>query len=145
MATVTLSTHLPISAGSARALAVKPELFRFVVAPVIVIRRLDVPDRIDAGVEVTARIWWFGIIPAWIHRLRIVSLGAHEIYTNETSGPVATWNHRLTFTPTTEGSCTYTDEVEVDDGVRGWPVRVFIAVMFRYRHRRWRQLARVLS
>jgi hypothetical protein len=53
--------------------------------------------------------------------------------------------HRLTFQPLTATSCRYTDEIKIDAGLRGLATRVFIHLIFRYRHRRWRSLARVLS
>ncbi len=145
MTTVTRSTELPLSAATACALAQKPALFEYVVSPVIRMRRMDLPERITPGAEVSGRIWWFGVIPAWTHRLTIIRLEDTGIYTHERGGPVRTWNHRLTFTPITAHSCRYTDEVETDDGVVGAVTAAFIRVMFRYRHRRWRALARVLA
>jgi hypothetical protein len=145
VSTVRLSTELPISAETAFALAQKPELFKFVVAPVLRVPGLKMPDRLEPGAEGSARLWWFGVIPAWTHHLRLVRLGEFEIYTNEHGGPVHTWNHRLTFEPLTATSCRYTDEIETDPGLQGLSTRVFARVMFRHRHRRWRLLARLLA
>lgn len=145
MSTVTLSTELPLPATTACALAQKPALFTFVVSPIIRMPRLDLPERIEPGAGVSGRIWWFGVVPAWTHRLTIVRLGDTEIYTHEQGGPVRTWNHRLTFTPITEHRCRYTDEIETGDGVVGLVTRVFIRVLFPYRHRRWRALAQVMA
>jgi hypothetical protein len=103
------------------------------------------PDVLVAGAEGSARLWWFGIIPTWTHRLRLVRLGDNEMYTNERGGPVRTRNHRLTFQPLTATSCRYTDEIEIDPGIQGLGTRLFVHLMFRHRHRRWRALARVLA
>lgn len=145
MSKVRLSTELPISAATAFGLAQKPEVFRFIVAPILRMPRLEMPDPLQPGAEGSARLWWFGVVPAWTHHLRLVRLGDNEIYTHEHGGPVHTWNHRLTFEPLTATSCRYTDEIETDPGLRGSGTRMFARLMFRHRHRRWRLLARVLA
>jgi ligand-binding SRPBCC domain-containing protein len=144
VSTVRISTDLPISAETAFALAQKPELFEFVVAPILRVRRMRLPDRLAPGVEGSARLWWFGVVPSWTHHLRIVRVGDNEIYTDEHGGPVRTWKHRLTFEPLSATSCRYTDEIETEPGLRGLGTRVFARLMFRHRHRRWRLLARLL-
>lgn len=145
MSKVTLTTELPIGAEVACALARTPELFAYVVAPILSVPQLQIPDHIDPGAEGSARLWWFGIIPSWRHHLRLVRLDAREIYTNEWGGPVRTWNHRLTFEPVTESSCRYTDEIEIESGLRGALTRIFVHLMFRHRHRRWHRLATLLA
>jgi ligand-binding SRPBCC domain-containing protein len=144
MSKVTLTTELPISAQTAAALARKPEMMTYVLSPILRIYRLDVPDQIEVGTQGSARFWWFGVIPAWTHHLTIKRLEPTEIYTHEFGGPVHTWNHRLTFEAVDDDRCLYTDEIETDDGLRGAPTRLFIKVMFRHRHRRWRTLAQLL-
>jgi len=144
MSKVTLTTELPISAQSAAALARKPEMMTYVLSPILRIYRLDVPDQIEVGTQGSARFWWFGVIPAWTHHLTIKRLEPTEIYTREFGGPVHTWNHRLTFEAVDDDRCLYTDEIETDDGFRGAPTRLFIKVMFRHRHRRWRTIAQLL-
>ncbi|GAA5066357.1 hypothetical protein [Nocardia callitridis] len=145
MSIVRLTTELPISAEAAYELAQKPELFKYVVSPILRVPKLDFPDRIAPGAQASARLWWFGVIPSWTHRLTLVRLEPTEIYTNERGGPVRTWNHHLTFTPIDDNRCRYTDEVETDDGVTGFGTRLFIHLIFRYRHLRWRALTRVLA
>jgi hypothetical protein len=142
---VRLSTELPIPAERAFAIAQKPELFKFVVAPILRVGRIQMPRGLEPGAEASARLWWFGVIPSWTHRLRVIRVGGNEIYTNEGGGPVHTWNHLLTFEPLTATSCRYTDEIETDPGLRGLPTLVFARLMFRHRHRRWRLLAELLA
>jgi ligand-binding SRPBCC domain-containing protein len=142
---VALTTELPLSAETAGALARKPELMLHVLSPVIRIYRLDVPERFEVGAHGSGRLWLCGVIPGWTHHITIKQLDATEIYTNEHGGPVHTWNHRLTFEPIDENRCRYTDEIETEDGLRGAPTRVFVRLMFRHRHRRWRKLARILQ
>jgi hypothetical protein len=110
---------LPIPAEIAAALARKPEMMKYLLRPVMRAYRLDVPERIEVGTHGSARLWWFGVVPAWTHHLTIKQLEPTEIYTNEHGGPVKTWNHRLTFEPLDEHHCRYTDEIETEDGLRG--------------------------
>lgn len=145
MSKVTLTTELPIPVATASSLARKPEMMKHVLRPVLRVYRLDVPEPIEVGTQGSARFWWFGVIPAWTHHLTITRLAPTEIYTNEHGGPVHTWNHRLTFEPIDERRCRYTDEIETDDGWRGLLTRVFVRLMFRHRHRRWRSLAQILQ
>lgn len=146
MAVVRLSTDLPISAELARALAAKPELFAFVVRPVFRVTGLPTGEFEAApGRTLSARLWWFGVLPAWRHHLRIVALGPHEIATNEHGGLVTRWDHRLTFEPRGERACRYTDEVTLDAGLATPLVRLFAHGIFRWRQARWRALARVIA
>jgi ligand-binding SRPBCC domain-containing protein len=145
MSKATLTTELPISAESAAELARKPQMMQFVLGPFLQTPRLTVPERLEVGTRGSARLWWFGIIPSWTHHLVIVKLDAAEIETREHGGPVHTWNHRLTFAPIGENRCLYTDEIETDDGLSGFVTRLFIRVMFRHRHRRWRLLTEILA
>lgn len=145
MSTVALSTELPLSAQRAAALARRPALMQFVLAPALQLSGLKAPDRLEPGTRASARLWWFGLIPTWTHHLEIKELDELMIYTHEHGGPVHTWNHRLTFTPIDEHRCRYTDEIETDDGIKGWGTRLFIRLMFAHRHRRWHTLAAILE
>jgi ligand-binding SRPBCC domain-containing protein len=145
MSKVTLTSELPIPAETAASLARKPEVMKYLLRPVLRAYRLEVPEHIEVGTHGSARLWWFGVVPAWTHHLTITKLDPIEIYTHEHGGPVKTWNHRLTFEPLDEQHCRYTDEIETDGGLRGAPTRLFIRLMFRRRHRRWRALATILA
>ncbi|MGJ6127061.1 hypothetical protein QN239_31215 [Mycolicibacterium sp. Y3] len=120
------------------------EHVNYVLRPVLRIYRLDVPNHIEIGTQGSARLWWFGFIPAWTHHLTIKQLDPTEIYTHEHGGPVHTWNHRLTFEPIDDRHCRYTDEIETDDGLHGILTRIFIKLMFRHRHHRWQTIATIL-
>jgi hypothetical protein len=141
--TARIQTDLPISAELAQELAQKPATFLHVVWPFI--GASGFPPRAAEGDQLSARLRFFCVLPAWRHRLRIVHIRPGEIYTNESGGPVRTWNHRLTFAPTSAASCRYTDEVEVEAGALTPIVWLFVQLMFRYRQARWRRLAAVLA
>ncbi|MGH2907082.1 MAG: hypothetical protein ACRDKI_09995 [Solirubrobacterales bacterium] len=147
-----VSTDLPVAADRAFELAHKLALFEYVVWPVLRLAVSDEqralaadPEGFSIGDDFSARLWFFQVIPAWMHHLKIVADGDLELYTNERSGPARLWNHRLTFVPTGESSCRYTDAVEIEGGPLGLGTAVFIHVFFRYRQWRWRQLTRVLA
>lgn len=140
---VRVTTDLSIPAEAACELAQKAALFRYVVWPLFTIGAL--PEHFDVGDQLAARLSFLGVIPAWKHHLRLVSIAPHEIYTNERGGPMRIWNHRLTFEPTSERSCRYTDEIEIDAGPATLPSFLFVHLMFRWRQRRWRTLTRVLA
>lgn len=144
MSTTTLTTELPIAAHIAAELARKPEVMAFVLSPVLRLRRMDVPERIEAGTHGQARLWWFGVLPGWTHHITVERLAPLEIHTHEHGGPVRMWKHHLTFVALGDSRCRYTDEIETEDGWRGAPVRLFVRLMFRHRHRRWHTLARML-
>lgn len=149
MATVRVSTDLPLAAEAACELAQKPALFAFVVRPVF--RVTGLPDErfqraAGPGDELSARLWWFGLVPAWRHHLRIVAIEPRELSTNERGGLLRSWNHRLTFTPGDDPQrCRYTDEVTLDAGPLTPLVWLFAQGLFRWRQARWRALARVLA
>ncbi|MBB4682632.1 SRPBCC family protein [Amycolatopsis jiangsuensis] len=145
MASTARTTELPLSADVAAQLARSPEVMAFVMSPVLRLYRMDVPEHIEAGTRGKARLWWFGMFPSWTHHITVERLDPLEIRTDEHGGPVHTWRHRLTFVPLGEHRCRYTDEIVTDDGWRGAPTRLFVRLMFRHRHRRWHQLARMLT
>ncbi len=152
--TVSVSTELPISAELASAKAHQLEMMEFVMRPLLGFRLSDqdrarateaAGDLLPLGEEFVGRLMLFDLIPLWTHRLTVVSDDGLEIFTNETSGPVKTWNHRLTFEPIDEARCRYTDSIEIDRGPIGAATAVFIALFFRHRQRRWRQIAPLLA
>lgn len=147
MAVVRISTDLPLAAEAACALARKPELFLFVVRPVFRATGLPRGDFAAAapGLELSARLWWLGVLPAWRHHLRVVAIEPRELRTQERGGVVKRWDHRLTFEPRGERACRYTDEVTLDAGPATPLVRLFAAALFRWRQARWRALARVIA
>lgn len=141
MSRTALTTELPLPAQVAARLARKPEVMAFVMSPVLRLYRMRVPEHIEVGTHGSARLWWFGVLPAWTHHITVRQLDPLEIHTDEHGGPVHTWKHRLIFVPLGDDRCRYTDEIETDDGWRGAPTRLFARLMFRHRHHRWHRLA----
>jgi hypothetical protein len=69
MSKVTLTTELPVSAEAACDLARKPELFKFIVWPILRVPTALFPEPVEVGTHGSARLWWFGTIPTWTHHL----------------------------------------------------------------------------
>jgi hypothetical protein len=147
MVTVRRTTSLPIAADAAFALALKPATFAYVARGVLRVPALAAYDGDFAapGAQASGRLWWLGVIPAWTHHLRVLAVEDHAIRTAERGGPVRTWNHRLSFAPTSPTTCDYTDEIEIDAGPMTPLVAAYARAFFALRQARWRQLARVLS
>jgi ligand-binding SRPBCC domain-containing protein len=143
---VRVHTELPISAEDACRLAQKPALLSFVLWPWLSMTVTSpLPDTLAEGDQLQARVRFLGILPGWNHTLKIERLKLQEIASAEHGGPVKAWNHTLTFEPTGECSCRYTDAVEVRAGLLTPLVALFAALIYRYRQARWRSLARVLA
>ncbi|GAA2542148.1 hypothetical protein [Pseudonocardia hydrocarbonoxydans] len=143
---VRVSSELPIPADVAAGLIRKPELLRYVTWPVLVLPEL--PDgEFRVGHEMTVRLRLFGVLPLWRHTVRVVAGdgSAGEARTEEHGGPLRAWRHRLVVTPVSARSCRYTDEVEIDAGALTPLVVLTARAFYRYRHRRWAALARVLA
>ena len=97
---VTITTELPISAEVAGALARRPAMMNYALSPILRMYHLEADDPIRVGSEGSARLWWFGVIPSWTHRLTIEKLDPTEIYTREHGVPdpqSPSFNIRATF------------------------------------------------
>jgi hypothetical protein len=96
------------------------------------------------GEVVTGWLFLFHIIPISRHRIQVMEI-EHDAMTflaHERGGLLRAWLHSFTVVPEGPAACRYTDMVEIDAG-RLTPVVAFLARWFyRYRHRRWRSLAR---
>jgi hypothetical protein len=137
---VTRTIELPLSAGQVQSLCLKAAVLNYVLWPWMGARG-EVPATLAEGQVIDARIYLLGVIPAWRHRIHLVTVRDGEIFTNESGGPARRWDHRLTFEPTSPTSCRYTDRVDVE----GLGVGTFANLIFRWRHRRWRRLAEILA
>ncbi len=145
---ITVSTELSIPAERAYELAQRPATVRHVLWPWVTITPdTEVPERIVEGARISLHLRWLGWIPAWTHEIHIELFTPEEIRSHEYGGPIAVWNHRLTFVPTSPTTCCYTDAVEIHARTRALTplAALFAALMYRYRQARWRALARVLA
>ncbi|NJL57569.1 hypothetical protein HC928_22395, partial [bacterium] len=111
----------------------------------------DDPDMLEKplfeGRAFTVRMWFFNLIPAWLHTLHVAELNheRREMLTHERGFFITAWNHRICVEPLGEDRTHYTDEIENKAGVLTVPVVGFAHIFYRYRQSRWRKLARTLG
>jgi hypothetical protein len=143
---IVVRTRLAADAGTAWDLVSRSATLRHVARGVLGFRGA-LPDRWEAGQEVTVRLLAFNLVPVNEHALALkrVDGDAHVLVTEERGGILRTWDHRISITPDPPTGCRYTDEVDVDAGLLT-PVAWAIGhLFFRYRQARLRGLARVLA
>ncbi len=105
------------------------------------------PEEWREGDVVRTRLMFFNVLPAWAHELRIVRVDERnrEIYSNERDALVPLWNHRIKVEEIPPSRCRYTDEIEINAGLLTPLVWLYAHLFYRYRQRRWRELARSLA
>lgn len=141
--TVRVSSTLPVPAVVVGNLMGKPALLQHVTWPVLSIRGL--PETVELDQQVVVRLALLGVVPLWEHTITVVDGSPLEARTEEHGGPVRAWRHHLLVEPLSATSCQYTDEVDIDAGRLTLIAQAIAALFYRYRHRRWRALARVLA
>lgn len=104
------------------------------------------PEVFQEGQVVEARLLFFGLIPAWKHRLRIIRIDQEkmELASQEEGGFIRRWNHKKWVEKESEQSCVYTDEIDIDAGLLTFFVWVYAHAFYRYRQRRMRHLVKLL-
>lgn len=108
------------------------------------------PERTQEGIY-QIKLYFFGLLPLGQHTIRVVrvDLSHYEVYTEESSALIKTWNHHLTVYTNAEGQTVYRDALELEarhfsavlTPVLGALARLF----YRYRQARWRALAPTLA
>ena len=107
----------------------------------------EIPEAIAEGDVIRVRLFFFHVLPAWKHEIRIVGLDeeARRIETMEHGGSVKRWNHVITVEPAGERRSRYTDRIDLDAGRLTPLIAGYAKLFYRYRQRRWRKLARQLA
>jgi hypothetical protein len=143
-----VSTVLDASPPAAWEAVKRLDTFRYVTRGVLGYRAPDgTPDDLREGMVVRGRLYFFHVLPAWSHEIRVVRVDedAREILTSENGGPVKNWGHLILVEPGPQpGRCRYTDEIDIRAGVLTPLVWAYAHVFYRYRQARWRRLARTL-
>lgn len=142
--TVAVASELPLPAHAVVDLLTRPATLRFVCWPLLVLPA-DLPATFAVGSTVELRLRTVAGLPLWRHRITVESAGPEGAQTSERGGPFRVWRHRLEVRPLGDGATAYRDEVTVDAG-RATPLTVpLVRAFYRWRHRRWRVLARGLG
>ena len=143
---LTVTTVLETDADTAWWLMKKTSTFLFLVRGLLGLSRSsDLPQEWTEGYELRTRLWFFHVLPAWRHELRILAVDetGRFVKTDEHSGLLA-YRHTLAVEPISQSICRYSDTLELDDGLPArlaWPI---LQVFFRYRQMRLRKMVRSL-
>jgi hypothetical protein len=125
----------------------RPASLRFVSAPLLHFEPL-VPGELDGdwivGKTYALRLSLFGFLPAGEHRITLVTIDreANLIESKESGTLAPVWNHTIRFHAVGAGKLQYTDEIEIQAGLRTGVVWAFAHLFYRHRQRRWKQLLR---
>lgn len=148
MQVVERSTRLEASADVVWAAVMTPHAFVHVVGGVL---RFPPAERMDRAFAVGDVLegWLLvgGLLPVSRHRIEVVDVdhARRRALTDERGGLVRTWRHELRVRPIDDATCRYTDRIDIDAGVVTPVVVGFARLLFAYRQRRWRRLARLLA
>lgn len=140
---LTLSSTFRAPAERVWALVGKSGTLRYVCRGVLGFSGADqFPERWQEGTRIETRLLFLGWIPTWRHELYFEAIDeqARRLHTRERGGPVSVWEHRIIVVPRPDGSCRYTDEVEIGAGLLTPLVWLFALLLYRYRQWRWRRL-----
>jgi hypothetical protein len=126
----------------------RTDTFSFVAGPLLRFPPAELAQaRWLPGMELEGRLLLFGFIPLGRHRIHIESVdeSARCLQTREGSRLLKRWDHEVRVSIVDEHTCRYRDRLEIEAGAATPVVRLFAGLFFRYRHYRWRHLARELA
>lgn len=143
----TVKSDLPASAEKVWLAVLRRDTFLYITRGMLGFRGADRwPETFREGMEIETRVLFFHVIPGWRHALRIVKVdeGALELASEERGGFIQQWDHVVNLERVDEQRCRYTDQIEIRAGMLTVAVWAYAHLFYRYRQRRWRQLARTL-
>lgn len=128
----------------------RPALLEYVSAPLVVFDPIEpesFPERWDED-EYRVAMLLFGVLPLGeqeirISKVRVDDIDGEQFYQLRDDGVgqlVSVWDHLISVRETPDGKTVYTDEIEVDAGALTPLVRLFAALFYRHRQRRWRKV-----
>jgi hypothetical protein len=146
---VDVGTVVPADLSRVRAEVMTSRLLRYVSWPLIVFAPVDpaeLPATWQPG-EYRVRMRALGLVPLGEQTIRISippAAGGEHLLRDDGSGQlVRRWDHLIRLRAAPDGRGTlYRDEVEIEAGLLTPPVWVFATLLYRWRQRRWRRLAR---
>jgi hypothetical protein len=143
VAEVRFPIDLPLPADRIWELLLEPATMAHVLRGLIGFPSMaDRPGPLRAGDEGTGWLRLGHVVPftRWTIQVVQVDPARRTIRTNEHGWPLRRWDHTLEVEPAAAG-CRYTDGLVLDAGVLTPVATRVAALIFRYRHRRWRALA----
>jgi len=145
---LTRSSVLEAPADAVWSAVLRADTFAYVTAPLLRFPAAELADtRWLPGLELEDRVLLFGFIPLGRHRIRIESVEEAErhMQTRERSRLLQRWDHEIVVQPLDARSCRYTDRLVLEAGAATPIAGLAAGLLFRYRHHRWRRLARELT
>lgn len=125
----------------------RPASLRFVAAPLLQFEPLVAGELDDAwvvGKTYALRLSLFGLLPAGEHRITLATIDreANLIESKESGALAPVWNHTIRFNAVGASKLQYTDEIEIQAGLRTGVIWAFAHLFYRHRQRRWKRLLR---
>jgi hypothetical protein len=145
MRTVHVQTDLPTTADKVWQAMQHPTAFLYVTRGLFGFPALaGRTDPIRAGDHGTGWLLLFHVLPLSRHTIHVVEVdqATRTLRSREHGGVLRSWNHTLHVEPAGEGSCRYSDTVDIDAGPLTGLVALAAAGIYRYRQRRWHRLVR---
>jgi hypothetical protein len=146
MRTIHLETILPTSAERVWYAMQSPATFLYVCKGLFGVPALaGRAEPLRPGERGTAWLFAFHLIPAYRHTIEVVEVDEpnQTIRTHEHGGVLRAWNHTLRVEAIDEGTCRYSDTVDIDAGLATAFVATLAVGIYRYRQQRWRKLVRL--
>lgn len=139
----TVTTRLPASAHDVWSLVRESRTLVYVTKGLLGFSGSnEFPPQWREGDTQSTRLLFFGVIPAWKHRIhfRKVSDSERVLDTHEEGGIVSTWDHTIKVEPINEHTCHYTDEIDIKAGWATPLIWMYANLLYRYRQYRWARL-----
>jgi len=143
--TIEVATELDAPAQSVWAAMQHPVSFLYVCRGLFSVPALA--GRTAPFVEGESGSGWlfaFGLLPVWRHTIELVAVDASTMTmrSREHGGLLRRWDHTLHVEPLDESRARYSDRVDIEAGRLTRTVAWTAVLIYRYRQRRWRRLAR---
>src|SRR5262245_42251901 len=121
-----------------------------VCGPLVTFRAVEpavLPPRWEEGITVRCRSYLFGVVPLGTRTVRIerIDQEARAIQTREQDPLFRRWDHLIRVRAADGGRTRYSDTVDLDAGPVTPLVRPCVHWFYRYRHLRWRRVAKRLA
>lgn len=145
MRTVRRSTVLDAPAARVWEAMLRPSTMLYVLKGLFAFPSLE--GRFDPLVDGETGSGWillFHVVPfaKWTIRIVRVDPGTRTIATNEHGGMIRAWNHTLHVDAVDATRSRYTDQIDIDAGPLTGIAANAVGLIFSYRQRRLRRLAR---
>ncbi len=98
----------------------------------------------EAGNTFSFHFRLFGLIPFGKHTIHVLRFSPEEgIFTREENKHVPIWNHEIILEQLEDGSCRYTDIVDIDAGWKTVFVCLWAKCFYAHRQKKWLRLLNI--